>query len=51
MVNHIVPVLKAKEAFVAVPVMDIISICVSVNISDSTNAGFVCKLPNSFEKD
>lgn len=51
MVNHIVPVKKAKGAFVAVPVMDIISMCVSVNISDSTNAGFVCKLPNRFEKD
>ena len=50
-VNHIVPVVKKKGAFVAASVMDIISMCVSVNINDCTNVGFVCKLPNRFEKD
>lgn len=46
--DHIVPVVRKERAFVAASVMDIASMCVSVNIS---NSRFVCKLPNRFEKD
>lgn len=51
MVHHIVPVSKRIEAYVAVSVMDILSMCVSVRIKDCTNVRFVCKPPNRIEKD
>lgn len=51
MVDHIVPVAKKKGAYVAASVVDIMSMCVSVRISDGADVNFVCKLPNRFEKD
>lgn len=51
MVHPIVPVSKRTGAYVAVSVMDIVSMCVSVKIKDCTNVQFVCKLPNRIEKD
>lgn len=51
MVDHIVPVVKKKGAHVAASVLDIVSMCVSVTISDCADVSFVCKLPNRFEKD
>lgn len=51
MVNYIVFVKKVKGVFFVVFVMDIILMCVFVNISDFINVGFVCKFLNRFEKD
>ena len=51
MVHHIVPVSKRTGTYVAVSVMDIVSMCVSVKIKDCTNVQFVCKLPNRIDKD
>lgn len=45
--DHIFPVVKKKGSSVAASIMDIVSMCVSVNIGKSS---FVCKLPNRFEK-
>lgn len=51
MVHHVVPVAEKKGAYVAASVLDIVSMCVSVRISDCPNVSFVCKLPNRIEKD
>lgn len=45
MVDHIVPVVKKKGAHVAASVLDIVSMCVSVTISDCADVSFECKLP------
>ena len=50
-VDHVVPIKREKGAFVAADVMDIVSMCVSVIISDCSHVSFVSRLPNKIEKD
>ena len=50
-VDHVVPIKREKGAFVAADMMDIVSMCVSVIISDCSHVSFISRLPNKIEKD